>query len=79
MPIVGDISNQVMKVIPNKKILEYLGDVADVKWVILMVVVVSFVVGFLYMIIIRYTAACMVWAIIISWYIILIFLCVVLY
>ena len=59
--------------------MQYLGDVEDVRWVILYVAGGAFVIGFLYMIFIRCFAGCMIWTTILLFYLLLFLLCFVLF
>jgi len=62
--------HSVNKVLPNTAMDVYLGDIWDVRAVVLGVSLFAVVFGFLFMFILRYTVGCMVWA-----FIILYFLC----
>ena len=53
---------------PADKLGEYLGDVWDVRKVILIVSGVALVLGFLFMIIVKYFAGCIVWACIVLYF-----------
>jgi len=52
----------VQSAMPSDKMVEYLGDVWDVRKVIGMVAFCSLILGFIFMIIVKYMAACIVWA-----------------
>ncbi len=60
MPMMNETLKAIEKIIPSKKTMEYLGDIKDVRWVILYVGLGAFVIGFLNMILIRWFAGCII-------------------
>lgn len=62
------------KAMPTEKMMQYMGDVYDVKNVIMMVSGVAVVCGFLFMIVLRLTIKIIVWVLIVLYFVALLLL-----
>ncbi len=66
--------NAIGKAMPSEKMMVYMGDVYDVRNVIIWVSVGAVICGFLFMLLLRLTIGIMVWALIILYFLSLLLL-----